>query len=217
MTNVENIMPEEVFYYLSGTHDSPWELDRPQSVIIKLVEKGIFHGEVLDIGCGIGDNAIYIATHTNNVNMTAIDLVPKAIETARKKAEENKSNIQFEVVNILDDLSATKILKEHSYDIVLDSAVFHFFSNEDRLRYMKNLEYLIKHGGLYIQLCFSEKEIRKGGPRRMKKSDLDEIFSSTNGWQIESIEDTIYETRPESPLGVGGQAYLSFIRRNNTT
>ncbi len=75
MTNVEHIMPEETFFYLSGTGNSPWELDRPQSVIIKLVERGVFHGEVLDIGCGIADNAIYIVTHTNNVNMTAIDLV----------------------------------------------------------------------------------------------------------------------------------------------
>jgi len=116
---------------------------------------------------------------------------------------------------MLKDLSGTN-LKKNSYDIILDGAVFHLFTNEDRLHYMKNLEYLIKPGGLYIQLCFSEKEIRKGGPRRMKKTDLNQLFSLTNGWKIESIEDTIYETQPGSPLGTSGQAYLSFIRRCNT-
>jgi cyclopropane fatty-acyl-phospholipid synthase-like methyltransferase len=73
-------------------------------------------------------------------------------------------NIQFEVVDFVKDLSTTD-LKKNCYDIILDAAVFHVFSDEDRQRYIKNLEYLIKPGGLYIQLCFSEKEIRKGGPR----------------------------------------------------
>jgi len=51
--------------------------------------------------------------------------------------------------------------------------VLHCFSDEDRLRYIKSLEYLIKPGGLYIQFCISEKETRpNGGPRYIKKSDL---------------------------------------------
>jgi hypothetical protein len=92
-----------------------------------------------------------------------------------------------------------------------------FFSDEDRQRYIKNLEYLIKPGGLYIQLCFSEKEIREVGPRRIKKSVLNELFSSTNGWTIESIDDAFYESTSAGPLGLDGRAYLSFIRRNKST
>jgi hypothetical protein len=80
--------------------------------------------------------------------------------------------------------------------------------------YIKNIEYLIKPDGLYIQLCFSEKEIREGGPRQIKKSILNELFSSINGWLIESIEDSIYESTSTGPLGLDGRAYFSFIRRN---
>jgi SAM-dependent methyltransferase len=230
MTSQDAAPPQEIFLRLSGAGDSPWEIHQPQTAIIKLVEQGFFHGEVLDIGCGIGDNAAYIAKHGNNVKLTAIDMVnsffflskeisffqvPKAIEVAREKAQKANVDIQFEVVNMLNDLSTTN-LKEHSFDIILDSAIFHVFSNDDRLRYIKNLEYLIKPGGLYIQLCFSEKETRQGGPRRITKSDLNELFSPTNGWTIESIEDTIYDSRPDSPLGASAQAYLSLIRRNKT-
>ncbi len=135
---------------------------------------------------------------------------------ARKKAQEANVNIQFEVINILDDLSTTNILKQHSYDIILDAGLFQVFSNEDRQRDIKNIEYLIKPGGLYIQLCFSEKEIREGGPRRIRKTDLNQLFSSKNGWTIESIEDAIYETSPEFSIGLDGRGYLSFIRRNKT-
>jgi cyclopropane fatty-acyl-phospholipid synthase-like methyltransferase len=141
--------------------------------------------------------------------------VPKAIEVASEKAEKVNAILQFEVVDFIKDVSTTN-LKKHSYDTVLDAAVFHFFSNDDRQHYLKNLEYLIKPGGLYILLCFSEKEIRKGGPRRIKLSDLNELFSSTNGWTIQSIEDAIYESRPDSILPGGVQIYLLFIRRNKT-
>jgi hypothetical protein len=66
---------------------------------------------------------------------------------------------------------------------------------------------------LYIQLCFSKKETRVGGPRLIKKSDLNKLFSSTNGWKIELIKDVIDESRPDGPLGVGYRAYLPLIRR----
>jgi cyclopropane fatty-acyl-phospholipid synthase-like methyltransferase len=141
--------------------------------------------------------------------------VPKAIEVAREKAEKVNAILQFEVVDFIQDVSTTN-LKKYSYDTVLDAAVFHTFSNDDRKAYLRNLEYLIKPGGLHILVCFSEKEIRKGGPCRIKLSDLDELFSSKNGWKIESIEDAIYESRPESILPGGVQAHLLFIRRNNT-
>lgn len=141
--------------------------------------------------------------------------VPKTIQIAREKAEENQVNIRFEIVNILDDLSKTSTIKQHSYDSVLDAAVFHCFSNEDRQLYMKNLEYLIKPGGLYIQLCCSEKATFDRGPRRLKKVDLNELFSSKNGWTIESIEDSFYEYVPGAPTGEREKAYLSLFRRDN--
>ncbi len=75
MTNEEVIQPQDFFFHTSGAANSLWEIDRPQSVIIKLVEQGVFQGEVLDIGCGIADNAIYIGSHVNNIHITAIDLV----------------------------------------------------------------------------------------------------------------------------------------------
>jgi len=49
--------PQELFFRISGTF-----------------EQGIFQGKILYIGCGIEDNAIYIVTYADNVNITAIDL-----------------------------------------------------------------------------------------------------------------------------------------------
>ena len=98
------------------------------------------------------------------------------------------------------------------------TAVFHCFSDQDRQHFLDNLQYVIKPAGLYIQLCISEKETRINiGPRYIKKSDLTSLFSPANGWTIESIEDVIFISRSESPLGLESQAYLSLIRRHSST
>ncbi|UJR19232.1 hypothetical protein I4U23_022361 [Adineta vaga] len=213
MTDNDEAPPQDKFFHLSGSGNGIWEINRPQQVIVELVKRDVFHGEVLDIGCGIADNVIYIATHVNKIHITAMDMVPKAIEVAREKAEKNNVNIQFEIVNILEDISKTN-LKQNSYDIILDSATFHCFSNEDRQSYMENLQKLIKPGGLYIQIACCEKETRPTRPRRVKKADLNQLFSSENGWTIESMEDTVYEATPEYQLGTNFISYLSFIRKN---
>ena len=75
MTDENRAPLPEIFFRLSGSGRSPWEIHRAQPVISKLVEQNIFQGEVLDIGCGIGDNAIHIAKHAKNVRLTAIDFV----------------------------------------------------------------------------------------------------------------------------------------------
>ena len=40
----------------------PWDINRPQSSIIKVLENREIQGEVLDIGCGSGENALYLAS-----------------------------------------------------------------------------------------------------------------------------------------------------------
>jgi len=131
-----------------------------------------------------------------------------------KKQKKTNASIRFEVINILDDLSKTNILKEHSYSIILDSAVFHEFSDEDRQHYIKNLEYLIKPGGYYIQIVGSDKEIYVRGRCRIKTSELNKLFSSKNGWTIESTEDDVYESKFDSSSRLIFPLYRSLITRN---
>lgn len=60
MTGRDEPVAQEVFFCYAKNDDGPWEIGRPQPVIMNLVEKGIFNGEILDIGCGTAENAIYI-------------------------------------------------------------------------------------------------------------------------------------------------------------
>jgi hypothetical protein len=65
-----------VYRLVTCTGLAPWEISRPQPVVVNLVKQGAFdHAEVLDMGCSIGDNAIYIAKHAKGAQVTAYDFV----------------------------------------------------------------------------------------------------------------------------------------------
>ena len=40
---------------------APWDTGRPQPAIVRLAGAGRFTGTVLDVGCGTGENALFLA------------------------------------------------------------------------------------------------------------------------------------------------------------
>src|SRR5713101_180173 len=77
----------------------------------------------------------------------------------------------------------------------IDSGLFHVFSDEDRTRYIEGLATVLKPGGRLFLMCFSDEEPGTQGPRRVSKKELYDAF--TEGWDIESIQPSRVETRPD--------------------
>ncbi len=63
---------------------APWDTGRPQPGIVKLAEAGQIRGSVLDVGCGTGENLLYLAAHGHEA--WGLDFAPVAIERAKAKA-----------------------------------------------------------------------------------------------------------------------------------
>jgi len=78
---------------------------------------------------------------------------------------------------------------------VIDSGLFHVFSDEDRKRYVEGLASVLKPGGRLFMLCFSDDEPGTQGPRRVSKKEMFAVFAK--GWTIEAIEPSRYEVRPD--------------------
>ncbi len=81
------------------------------------------------------------------------------------------------------------------FDNVIDSGLFHVFSDEDRRRYVEGLATVLKPSGRLFLMCFSDAEPGEQGPRRVSKEELHAAFAE--GWLIESIEPTRAEVRPD--------------------
>ena len=71
--------------YLVGF--KPWDSGVPPPELVAVVEGAdrLSPGKALDVGCGTGTNSIYMARHGWDV--TGVDFVPRAINTAKRKAK----------------------------------------------------------------------------------------------------------------------------------
>ena len=181
----------------------PWQIDRPQPEVIRLIEQGKFESPVLDLGCGTGDNTIELGRH--GLVVKGLDAVPEALERARKKTEQAglKQSPEFILGDALRlDESGLKART------VLDCALFHTFSDEERGEYIRGLEAVLSQGGRLHILSFSELETRQPGPRRLSLSEITGSFGK--GWRVEDSVRCRYwdRVRPD-----GAHAWrVSFVR-----
>jgi ubiquinone/menaquinone biosynthesis C-methylase UbiE len=181
----------------------PWQIDRPQPEVIQLIEQGKFESLVLDLGCGTGDNTIELARH--GLVVKGLDAVPEALERARKKTEQAglKQSPEFVLGDAL--RLAESGVKART---VLDCALFHTFSDEERKEYIRGLEAVLSPGGRLHILSFSELETRQPGPRRLSLSEITGSFGA--GWRVEDSVRCRYwdRVRPD-----GAHAWrVSFVR-----
>jgi cyclopropane fatty-acyl-phospholipid synthase-like methyltransferase len=169
--------PEEFDAFYAGT--PPWDIGRPQPAFLRLAESGALRGRVLDVGCGTGEHALVAAGC--GLKAVGIDTSPSAIAAAERKAHTRGLKAKFLVWNAL---SLTSLGEE--FDSVLDCGLFHVFSDEDRSSVLPNLTAVVRPGGGYFMLCFSERQPGDTGPRRVTQAEIRANFD--DGWRVDSIE-----------------------------
>jgi ubiquinone/menaquinone biosynthesis C-methylase UbiE len=181
----------------------PWDIGSPQPAFVGIVEKAeLKRGRVLDVGCGTGENAIFLAE--NGFSVTGLDVARKALQTAKAKAEQKKVKVDFRVGDAL-----SLDFPESSFDSVIDSGLFHTFTDEDRPVFAAEIARVLRDDGLYFMLCFSDKEPTGwGGPRRVSKKEIESTFS--HSFRINYVRDALFATRIHSG---GGKAYLTSATR----
>lgn len=194
-----NILIEDFDAAYAGT--PPWETGRPQLAIARLAGEGLVRGRVLDAGCGSGENALLLAEHGHEV--VGIDSSRRAIAKARRKAEARGLQVKFLVMDAtrLDHLRLT-------FGTVIDSGLFHALDDQARAAYVRGLGQVLEPGGLYHMLVWSEHEPGSEGPRRVTREDIRRTFM--DGWSVERILPSCYETAGEGPCRL---AWLATVRR----
>jgi SAM-dependent methyltransferase len=178
-----------------------WDIGRPQGAVVRLAEAGLIEGSVLDVGCGTGEHACYLASRGHEV--VGVDLARAAIDRAIAKSAARRVAPTFLVHDALDLPSLGRV-----FDTVLDVGLLHTLQAEDRARYAAGVAAVLRPGGLAHVLCWSDRNPFGYGPERMTRAAIRSTFA--DGWDLESIDAAVLETR----MAVGQvHAWLARARR----
>jgi len=127
--------------------DPPW-VGEPRSELVELVTSGrLLPGRALDLGCGEGDNAIFLAQH--GFEVTGLDFARSAIDKARRKAAAAGVRVDF----VVDDLTRLRNVRGR-FDLLVDYGTLDDLAPGDRARYMDQVVPLARPGGRFLLWCF---------------------------------------------------------------
>jgi cyclopropane fatty-acyl-phospholipid synthase-like methyltransferase len=185
---------------------APWDIPKPQTPLVAAADQ--VRSPVLDAGCGSGENALFLAARGHRV--TGIDFVEEAIRRARAKAADRGLAVEF----LVKDATTLGDWRQQ-FASVIDSGLFHVFSDADRRRYVAGLARVLEPSGRLFLMCFSDQEPGTEGPRRVSRQELYDAFA--DGWEVESLQPTQLEINPEfteAKFSEGGpKGWFAIIRR----
>jgi len=123
----------------------PFLVDWPDESLAEWFADGLLSpGRVLELGCGNGRNAAYLAGLGCRVD--AVDFSAWAIERAR---ERTAGSVTFQCCSIFD-----ASIPEGAFDLVYDSGCFHHVAPHRRRDYLGLVNRALKPGGRYGLVCF---------------------------------------------------------------
>ncbi len=188
--------------YRGGT--PPWDIGRPQTEVLRLLDEGRVTAPVLDLGCGTGETALACAAR--GLEVLGIDAAPTAVERALAKAESRRLPARFQLGDALHLGTLGR-----SFATVLDIGLFHTFDDPERALYVESLASVVRPGGHVYVECFSDAEPAWGGPRRVRADEVSAAFGAR--FEILEVRPTKFDTRP--PLEPA-HAWLVSLRRRSS-
>ena len=133
-------------------------------------------GRALDIGCGTGDHAVNLARRGWDV--TAVDLVPRALDAARAKAA--AAGVPLRCVRA--DVTDMADVIGRDFTFVLDVGCFHGLKAKERPRYAEQVQLVSGPGSTMLMLAFAPGRRTPGPlPRGASPQELRDTFE---GWEL---------------------------------
>jgi SAM-dependent methyltransferase len=150
------------------TGDTPWDVGKPDFNLMQTVTTTpIAPCKALDIGCGTGDNSLWLAQQ--NFRVWGIDASEIAIAKAKEKALQAHVTCTFLVMDFL-----TSRIAEAPFGFAFDRGCFHALkSDKERNTFAKNVHAHLEKAGLWLTLAGNADEERDApGPPQRSARDI---------------------------------------------
>jgi SAM-dependent methyltransferase len=182
--------------------EPPWDIGKPDFNLMHIVTRTpISHCTALEIGCGTGDNAIWLAQQ--GFDVVAYDAVPIAVDRARQKAGKAGVKCSFLVQDVLE----TEV-EGGPFHFAFDRGFLHVFDSEElRQRIAENMSRSLDEDGMWLSLLGNADEVR-GGPGPPQRSARDIVSAVEPYFEILSLTSSHFETNLSEP-----RAWVCLMRK----
>lgn len=146
---------------------------------------------VLDIGCGEGKDAVFLAR--NGYRVTAFDGAEKGIEKAKLLAEKNHVRVDFFKADIHD------FVPTQEFDIIFSSGVLHYLNASERESFLDNLKLHTADSGIHVLNVFVRKPFIGPAPDGEQSEQecqgwkSGELFTCYHDWMIHQMDEIIFD------------------------
>lgn len=136
-------------FYADRARPIPFFTAVPDENLVSYLDDGLLApGRALELGCGPGRNAIWLARRGFDVD--AVDLSPVAIAWATERASDAAVDVRFHRGDVF-----SVPLPPGRYDLVYDSGCLHFLPPHRRVSYLALLDRVLAQGGHLGLACFA--------------------------------------------------------------
>ncbi len=159
---------EERYKHRYRSGDTPWDTGKPDFNLLEIVADHKIAGcKALEVGCGTGDNAIWLAG--NGFETTASDVSGVAIERARQKADETGAECHFIELDFLKNT-----IEGRPFGFIFDRGCFHSFGTDiKRSRFAQHVALHLEPNGLWLSIIGNADERRQGpGPPQRTATEI---------------------------------------------
>lgn len=166
---------------------SPWDSGPPMPELIDLIEgdDALSPGRAIDLGCGAGTKAVYLAKHGWEV--TGVDIAPEALKLARARVAENDVAVDLVECDLL-DLAPGAI--RGTFDFLLDFGCAHNLRNNAKSHYAKVVADLAAPGATLMLFAFTY------GPQSVTREEIDAAFAPH--WDLVSATPGSIRRKPDA-------------------
>jgi cyclopropane fatty-acyl-phospholipid synthase-like methyltransferase len=185
------------FFNAAYQHAAPWDIGSPQPAMVALLDKYPPANPILDIGCGSGDLAIYLARRGYQV--VGLDFVEAAIQSAQDKVR----SLPAETAQLLSfhvgDARKPSLLHKR-FGAVVDSGFYHLFDPDQCGDLMEEVgSIVLPHGHYYLHEFAIEFPVPQM-PRQITAEELQSRFTVERGWRIKEIQTVEFLSRVAPPV-----------------
>ena len=167
MTDSDQMAEQEYWDQRYRDGELPWDTGRPDIYLTDLI--GTWppcRGKVLEIGCGTGTNAVWLAGQ--GFDVTGIDIARQAVEVAEKRSRQAGVVCEFVCDNFL-----TSPLSSNTYIFAFDRGCFHAISDmAGRRRFVRRVAQCLQSAGIWFSLIGNPDDGQDDGPPRLTAREI---------------------------------------------